>query len=82
MSPTIFLPRVVSRIGGRIAQFSTGIDLAKTSLRMFLEEGLDPLQSVFNLQLTDPSAFLAPNAKAELGCTRSRSLRATEGHQS
>ena len=42
---------------------------------MFLEEGLDPLQSVFDLHIPDSSALLDPCGKTELGRTRGRSLR-------
>lgn len=42
---------------------------------MFLEEGLDPLQSVFDLHIPDSSALLDPCGKTELGRARGRSLR-------
>lgn len=46
---------------------------------MFLEEGLDPLQSVFDLHIPDSSALLDPDGKTELGHTRGRSLRPRKG---
>ena len=36
---------------------------------MFLEEGLDPLQSVFDLHIPDSSALLEPCGKTELDRT-------------
>ena len=73
--PIILFPDISSRTGGSIPQLPAGIELAKTSLRMFLEEGLDPLQSVFNLHIPDSPALLDPCGKTELGRTRGRSLR-------
>lgn len=42
---------------------AAGIELAETSLRMFLEEGLDPFRSVFDLHIPDSSTFLNPGGK-------------------
>lgn len=50
-------------------------ELAETSLRMFLEKGLDPVQSVFDLHIPDSSALLDPSEKTKLGRTRGRFLR-------
>lgn len=67
--PIILFPDISSRIGGRIPQLPAGIELAETSLRMFLEEDLDPLQSVFDLHIPDSSALLDPGGKTKLDRT-------------
>jgi hypothetical protein len=61
--PIILFPDISSRAGGRIPQLPAGIDFAETSLRMFLEEGLDPFRSVFDLPVPDSSAFLIQTEK-------------------
>ena len=45
-------------------------ELAETSLLMFLEKGLDPVQGVFDLHIPDSSALLEPSEKTKLGRTR------------
>ena len=48
---------------------------------MFLEKGLDPVQSVFDLHIPDSSALLDPSEKTKLAAREAFSP-ATEGHQS
>lgn len=67
--PIILFSGISSRIGRRIPHLPAGIELAETSLRMFLEEGLDPFRSVFDLPIPDSSAFPNPNRKTELDRT-------------
>ena len=61
--PIILFPDISSRAGGRILQLPAGIELAKTSLRMFLKEGLDPFRSFFDLPIPASSAFLIQTEK-------------------
>ena len=44
-------------------------ELAETSLLMFLEKGLDPVQGVFDLHIPDSSVLLDPSEKTKLGRT-------------
>lgn len=65
--PIILFSGISSRIGRRIPQLPAGIELAETSLRMFLEEGLDPFRSVFDLHIPDSPALLEPDGKTGRG---------------